>query len=283
MSQELAPTYLSHSNSRRRAGFGEALRQTAHDLASNRWYVVQTFRRDFASQTSFTRGGAFWNYVLPLVPVGAYVLLMAMRLFPSFGAVNGVVYITMGVTLWFLFAGLVRAPITLLEKQFTALAKSNTPIIPAIVASIAQLAFETLLRLGLVIVVFAVFQGVPSWRVIFAVPMIAVACLLFFSIGLVLGLFNLAYRDLSKIVGIFLTYGLFFSGVIFPMGSGAIITRILAFNPFYVFIENIRRCSVGEPVIYLWSIAAFAVAAVVIFLIAIRFAYRAELRLRGWV
>ena len=156
------PLTVYHRLSRRDASLKDALEHTIGSVIAHRWHILQTFKRDFTSQSNLTRGGALWNYILPLVPLGAYVLLMAMRLFPSFGAVNAVVYITFGVTLYFLFSGLVRIPITVLEGQFSSLSKSNTPIISATIASVSQLMFETLIRSALVIVVFIAFQGAPS-------------------------------------------------------------------------------------------------------------------------
>ena len=112
------PLTVYHRLSRRDASLKDALEHTIGSVIAHRWHILQTFKRDFTSQSNLTRGGALWNYILPLVPLGAYVLLMAMRLFPSFGAVNAVVYITFGATLYFLFSGLVRIPITVLEGQF---------------------------------------------------------------------------------------------------------------------------------------------------------------------
>tara|TARA_R110000868_G_scaffold297168_4_gene557466 strand:+ start:1290 stop:2168 length:879 start_codon:yes stop_codon:yes gene_type:complete len=277
------PLTVYHRLSRRDASLKDALEHTIGSVIAHRWHILQTFKRDFTSQSNLTRGGALWNYILPLVPLGAYVLLMAMRLFPSFGAVNAVVYITFGVTLYFLFSGLVRIPITVLEGQFSSLSKSNTPIISATIASVSQLMFETLIRSALVIVVFIAFQGAPSWHVIFIIPLLPCAMLLFFSLGIILAQFNLAYRDVAKIVSIVLTYGLFFSNVIFPMGNGPVITQILSFNPFYIFIENCRGLAIGAPLVHVNSLIGFGCLSVMIFLIAVRLTYRAELRLRGWV
>lgn len=274
---------VHHRLTRRGAGFREALEHTFGALIAHRWQIIQTFKRDFANQSNLTRAGAFWNYVLPIVPLGAYVLLMAMRLFPSFGAVNGVVYITYGTTLWFLFSGFLRAPISLVEGQFSSLAKTNTPVVAATVASVSTLMFETIVRLVVVLAVFAIFQGMPSWRIVFTPFLMFAGSLFFFSVGLFLALFNLAYRDIAKIVSIVLAYGIFFSGVIFPMGDGPVVSRLLSFNPFYVFIENIRGLSVGADVSYPYSLAVFCALSFISFLVAVRLTYRAELRLRGWV
>lgn len=277
------PVAVYHRQRRLNAGFREAFGYTVGSLISHRWQIIQTFKRDFIGLSDLTRWGAIWNYVLPLVPLGAYVMLMALRLFPKFGEVNGVVYITMGVTLWYLFAGLLRTPISILERDYRMLARMNTPIFPAIASSVSQLAFETSLRLVVVAIVFGIFQGVPSWKIVFAPVLVLFACMLFSGIGLALALFNLALRDISKIVGIVLTYGIFFSGVIFPMGGGRTISYVLMSNPFYIFIENIRASAVGAPFVHVKILIGFCIAAIIVFALAVRLAYRAELRLRGLV
>jgi len=272
-----------HHQRRLNAGLKEAFSYAAGSLIANRWQIIQTFKRDFISLSTLTRWGAIWNYVLPVVPLGAYVMLAAMRLFPRFGDVAAAVYITMGVSLWFLFAGLIRAPITVLARDYKMLAQTNTPIFPAIVSSISQLAFETLLRFAVVAVVFGFFQGIPHWHALAAPFLIFFGALLFLSFGLLLALFNLAFRDIANIVTIVLTYGIFFSGVIFPLGQGKVMSYFLMSNPFYVFIENIRAATVGAPFVYVESLVGFSVAAVVMFIVSILFAYRSELRLRGLV
>lgn len=268
---------------RLRAPLGEAAEYALGSLITHRWQIIQTFRRDFTGLSDLTRWGAFWNYALPIVPLGVYVLLMALRLFPSFGEVSGVVYITMGVTLWFLFSGLLRSPVAAIERDFKSLARTDTPIFVAIATSVSTLFFETMVRAIVVIAVFIAFQGAPSWKIVYAPAFLVFGALLFASIGVILALFNLAYRDIAKILGVTLAYGIFFSGVIFPLQGGAVMDAILRANPFFVFIENIRSACVGGGIVYPSSLATFCALSVALSAIAVIFAYRSEFRLRGLV
>ncbi|MGE0180712.1 MAG: ABC transporter permease [Parvularculaceae bacterium] len=277
------PTAHYHRLSRSGAGLADALRSAASSLIAYRWQIVQSFKRDFASLSNMTRWGAVWNFILPLAPLGVYVMLTSLRVFPKFGGVEAAVYITMGVTLWFLFSGLLRTPISTLESDFKTLARMNMPVFPAIISGYSQLAFDTCLRLVVVAIVFALMQGAPSWKLVYAPIFAILGSILFAGLGLILALFNLAYRDISKLIGVALTYGIFFSGVIFPLSGLPYIDYILAANPFYVFIENIRVATIGGAIEYPAALAFFSVAGMFLFAFAVVFAHRAELRLRGLV
>jgi ABC-type polysaccharide/polyol phosphate export permease len=275
------PTTVYRADSRSRSGLKEAFEHAAGSIIAYRWQILQSFKRDFLHLSTLTRWGAFWNYVLPLTPLGVYVMLTSIRVFPKFGGVEPVVYITMGVTLWYLFSGLMKSPISILESDFRTLARTNMPMAPAFVAGASQLAFETCLRLFVVTLLFAFLQGPPAWTIVLALPLLLLACIFFTGVGIVLGLFNLAYRDISKIVSILLTYGIFFSGVIFPLPGGQIAAVAHVGNPFYVFIENIRAMTIGGPIENPMALAAFSVGGLVFFSLAILLSYRSELRLRG--
>jgi lipopolysaccharide transport system permease protein len=277
------PTLVYHRLCRHNAGLHEALEYAAGSLIAYRWQIVQSFKRDFAGLSNLTRWGAVWNFVLPLAPLGVYLMLTKLRVFPKFGGVDATVYITMGETLWFLFSGLLRSPISVLEGEFKTLARMNMPVFPAIVSGYSQLAFDTCLRIAVVAIVFVVFQGAPSWKIILAPLVIIFGAVFFSAVGLILALFNLAYRDISKIVGIALTYGIFFSGVIFPLSGGRFIEYALRANPFYVFIENVRAVSIGAPFQHVSSLIFFSASGLVIAGLAVLLAYRAEMRLRGLV
>lgn len=263
--------------------FFVTLKYAFKSLLTYRWLISQTFKRDFKSLSNVTQAGTFWNFVLPLVPLGAYVMLMALRMFPTFGNVSGIVYITSGVTVWFLLAGLVRSPISVLEKHLASPSSANTPSLVAIVSGITQLAFETLVRFGVVIPIFFYFQGLPSIQVILVPFVLLCGVLLFSGLGIILGLLNLALRDISKITGIFLTYGLFFSGVIFPLGSSGLVGKIMQCNPFFVIIENVRSLAIGNGITYPVSLSVIAILSIIVFAVSVRTLHRSELRLRGWI
>jgi ABC-type polysaccharide/polyol phosphate export permease len=266
-----------------RQGIGAfaALAALWQEIVTFRWHIGVSFAKGFAAQSQLTRLGVIWNYVLPLVPISVYSALMALRLFPSFGNVSGLVYIAIGVTLWFYFSGLVRGPIDTTAAQIRSISKTGIPLSGSIVASFAQLAFETTVRLAAVVVVFALLQGVPAWQVVLVPIPILFGTLLFLGLGLMLAMLNIVYRDVSKLIGIALQYGIFLSGVIFPIDQIPALSAVLQVNPFFIFIESVRSLAVLGTLPHPIALAVFSALGVAVFLLGVKVFYMLELRFRG--
>ncbi len=266
-----------------RQGIGvfAALAALWREIVTFRWHIGVSFAKGFAAQSQLTRLGVIWNYVLPLVPITVYSALMALRLFPSFGSVSGLVYIAIGVTLWFYFTGLVRGPMDTVAGQIRSISKSGIPLSGSIVAGFAQLAFETAVRLAAVVIVFALLQGVPAWQLALVPIPIFFGTLLFLGAGLMLSMLNVVYRDISKLVVIALQYGIFLSGVIFPIDQVPALAAVLQANPFFVFIEAVRSLAVLGTLPHPIALAVFSALGVFVFLLGVKVFYMLELRFRG--
>ena len=259
-----------------------AVKQMANDIWQYRWHIGQMFHRDFSGNYRLTRFGVIWNFILPLVPVTVWVMLNSLRFFPSFNGVSSVVYVTMGITLWFFFAGFVRLPIVTVESKIKQVSVSGLPLIGVIISSFAGLTFDTLVRLAGTVLVFLIFQGAPDWRIIF-VPVIAIFALMLFSgMGLIFAVANLAYRDISKVVTIALQYGMLLSSVLFPLDSIAFLAKISLFNPFYIFIDAIRTLVVFGELHHPVALFAFCYLSIIVFLFACRLFHASERRIKGF-
>jgi len=270
------------SGDAQKATFTGALAALAGQVARNRWHIGQLFARDFANSYQLTRFGVVWNYLLPVVPITVWVLLSGLRMFPSFEGVSSVVWVTMGVTLWFLFSGFLMLPITTVESKIREGSKSEMPLIGFVIVGFAQLFFDTLVRLVAAAAVFAVFQGIPHAAAL-AAPFVALSAFLFFAgVGLILAVFNLAYRDIAKIVGMILQYGMLLSGIVFPIAEVPFLSDYVAFNPFFVFVDSIRTLFVNGTISHPVELAIFSAAGAFIFIFACRFFYVSEKRLNGF-
>ncbi len=262
--------------------FGGALRSLAGQIVQHRWHIGQLFIREFANAYQLTRFGVIWNYILPIVPITVWVLLSALRMFPSFEGVSSVVHVTMGVTLWYLFSGFLMLPITTVENKIREGSKSELPLIGFLIAGFAQLSFDTLVRAVATAGVFAYFQGAPAPGILMAPLVIAAAFMFFTGIGMILAIFNLAYRDVVKVVGVVLQYGMLLSGIVFPIDQIPILSDYVAFNPFYVFVDSIRTLATSGAIKHPVELATFSALGAAIFVFACRFFLMSEKRLKGF-
>jgi lipopolysaccharide transport system permease protein len=139
-----------------------------------------------------------------------------------------------------------------------------------------------MVRLVGCVAVFAIFQGFPSWKIVFAPVIVFFALLLFAGLGLTLAIFNLAYRDIGKLTPVILQYGLLLSSVLFPLTNISLIAKISLYNPFYIFIESLRSLIIFGTIPHLNSLLAFCGASVVIFVFGGRLFQVSEQRLKGF-
>ena len=103
----------------------------------------------------------------------------------------------------------------------------------------------------------------------------------FVGVGLLLSILNVVTKDVSRLVNIALQYGIFISGVIFPVENINFLATLNAFNPFAQFIELSRSMAFlgefGDLKTYAWM----SVAGVIQFIIGLRIFYIMEYRIRG--
>jgi ABC-type polysaccharide/polyol phosphate export permease len=246
-----------------------------------RSHIRIVFKEQFRAAYSGTGLGLFWNYALPLVPLTVYWFLSKLRVFPDFDGVDSAVYLTFGVTIWFLLAGCVQTPIQVVQSRNKEAMKTTFPLSASIVSGFARLLFDTLVRLVLVIVVVAVTQSWPTWLGLLLPFVLLPGLLLFMGAGLLLGILNVIYNDVSRVVNIALQYGIFVSGVIFPLPAIGLLKEISLYNPFFVFIESSRSIVFLGGVEHVNAYIAMSVAALAVFISAARLFYIMEYRVRG--
>jgi lipopolysaccharide transport system permease protein len=262
-------------------GVGSAIHHIAAEVWAFRSHIRIVFGEQFRAAYSGTGLGVFWNYVLPLLPLTIYWFLARMRVFPNFEGVDGAAYLTFGITLWFLFAGLVQTPIQVVQARNKESMKTSFPLSASIVSGLARLAFDTIIRIALVAIVIVFTHSWPQWNALL-LPLVALpAFLLFVGTGLLLGILNVIYNDVSRLINIVLQYGIFISGVLFPLPEGAILTKLNLINPFAVFIEACREIvflgAIEKPLVYALT-SAFAL---LVFALSVRLFFVMEYRVRG--
>ena len=261
----------------------EAVRQLALELWRYRDHTWTVFSQEFRRAVHGSALGVLWNYFLPVLPLTVYLLLARMQVFPGFSDVDPSSFIAFGVTLWFLAAGAIRSPIQTVAGSNRDVMKTALPLSASIVASFALLMFETLVRLAFVGGMFVIAGKAPH-IVGLMLPVVLVPMLLFFfGLGLGLAILNVISADVNRVVSVLLTYGIYLSGVIFPIPPGSALAMLNVVNPFAVFIEAAREVVFTGTLANPWVYAVMSVIGVLVFLVCSRVFYVMEHRIRGIV
>jgi len=258
-----------------------AIRELYGEMIRYKEQIWTVFRQNFRNSYHGTSMGVAWNFILPLVPITVYLFLTKIRVFPTFDGVSGSTFLTFGVTIWYVFVGFVQLPINTVSSRSKEAMKTALPLSASIVSSFATLVFDTLVRLILVIVIVI---GTKSWPEITAPGLFLVfipGFFLFFGSGLILSILNVVYKDISRVTTILLTYGLFVSGVIFPLGTSTIAVWNSRLNPFAVFVNAGREIVFDGQLETYTPLAIWSVIGIFMFIFGARLFYVMEYRIRG--
>lgn len=267
-------------HSRMDSGLFESARLLLVEISSCMPQIATTFRADFRRSYTGTRLDLAWKIFAPLIPVIVYTVLARSRVLPGFENVSSSAAIAAGVTLWFLFAGCVSQPVRTVETRTGMVTKTALPLSAVVLAGFAELSFETLVRVIFTIGVFVVTGTIPAMMSPAALVVLLAGTAFFFGIGLCLSMVNFVFPDTGRITSLILQYGIFVSGVFFPL-SMLPGSELLAYNPFTVFIDGVRQLLfVGEPA-HPIRLLVYSCLGILTLLFGTRLFYIMELRVRG--
>ncbi len=281
MNRDIGKTLtVIRSDTRHNKGFFGSLAALFYEVYQYRDQIRSVYKKNFRNSYNGTGLGVAWNFILPLVPLTVYLFLSQIRVFPSFEGVDRATYVCFGVTVWFVLTGFVQVPMSIVASRTKEAMKTSIPLSSSIVSSFADLVFETFVRIIFVICIMVFMQLIPSATAPLVLVVFSAGFFLFFGAGLILSVLNAIYKDFERVTDIILRYGLFLSGVIFPIGKSDISILLSNVNPFAVFV-NASREIVFEGYIVNWiPLLLWSSAGLIIFLIGCRLFYVMEFKLR---
>lgn len=268
-------------DSRMRESMLTAIRHLINEIWNCRSHIGIIFKGRFRASYSGTGLGIFWNYVLPLIPLTVYWFLSALRVFPNFEGVDGSTFITFGVTLWFLFTGCIQVPMKVIQSRNKESMKTHFPLSASIVSEFARLLFDTMIRVILVLIIIVFTQSWPTAQGLMLPFILLPALFLFIGMGVMLGITNVIYNDVSRVVNIILQYGIFVSGVIFPLYDIGILSAFNEINPFAIFIDASRSIVFQGVINNLQNYLIASCLAFIFFIVSMRIFFIMEYRVRG--
>ena len=207
------------------------------DLWRYRRLALNFAKRDITVRYKQTVIGLGWSVIGPVINM----LLMSFLFgrvanLPSDGSAPYQVMVYSGMIAWNLFArGLTIAASTFLSNA-DLLKKVYFPRIIAPVGQCLALLVDTLISLGVLFVIMALFQYPPAYERLLLLPVfIFLALLLGFSAGLVLSSSNIKHRDLNQIIPFAVQIGLYVTPVVY---SFAYVTATLSNSTAFLYMLN---------------------------------------------
>lgn len=232
------------------------------------WAIfAEELRREY-SRNAFS---AIWRFVVPLVPVTAYIFLRAVLLDPIARplGMEPAVFVGVGATLWFFATDLILQPTAMVSKHSKFLQLNFVSISTLVLAAWIRTLFDLALRATFVGIFVYFFSdiGAVHWQALVVVPALTWIFVILAILYLILYSF---LPDVKIVVEITFRYLIFFSGVIFELPSSANFQIINALNPLGLYVDGGRNAFVygqfsGDDPMWYWFIGAVAATPLVWF------------------
>lgn len=203
------------------------------DVRAYHELLFQFVRRDVSVRYRQAIMGFGWAILLPALTMGASLVLRAVA-FKDAGAdappVSG-----LAVKAWawgFVAGGLTFSSQSLLSNiQLVTKIYFPREVLP--IAAVMTQCFDAMIGLVVVGIALPILHATIGWEALWAPLLMVLLALLVLGLGLFLAAANIFFRDVKYIVQVFLTFGIFFTPVVYDPSSFHGVTRALVMaNPF---------------------------------------------------
>ena len=252
-------------------------REMFRELVESRGLVWRLFVRNLAGRYRQAALGFIWVLVTPFVAIGTFVFLNRagiVNIGPT--DVPYPLFALMGLAVWQIFSTGLSAGGESLVQAGDMITKVSFPREVLVLASMAQSLFEFAVKVVLVAVCFLVFRIAPHWQVVF-LPFVVIPVIAFtVALSLVLSLAQGVFRDAVNVVGLLVTFLMFLTPVLYPIGGAG--QPWLKLNPMCAMVNAPRDLAVygriADPVEFLVA----TVLSVLLLLLSWRVFHLAETR-----
>jgi ABC-type polysaccharide/polyol phosphate export permease len=217
-----------------------ALAHEVKRLRSYGWQIWLDMVKELVSESRETAGRFLWVIITPLVPMGLYLFLAQIRVFPAHDSIQGTPYILIGALFWLLYSGLFLAPISAVKRKGRTAAQSNYPLSAVIMSSALQVWVEFFIRAVFIGILLAFFQPPDPMGALKLFFIVFPMSLFFLAAGMIVAVFSVAWKDMEKVTTITIQYLFFLSNAIFPLPEQYVPRWLVWSNPFAFAIDTSR-------------------------------------------
>ena len=224
------------------------LRAGVREVVEYRELLFQLTLRDVRIRYKQAVMGFGWALLMPVLIVGAgFLIKIAMaEMSGSHLQIGSVAAMTVKALPWAFFVGAIGTATSSLTGNGNLLTKIYFPreVLPG--SAILAQAFDSAIGTAVLAVVLVVFLGVGvSLQTLWIVPLTVLLFLFTTGAAFALSCANLFFRDVKYIVQVFVTFGIFFTPVLYePENFGPTGSVFMMLNPLAPLLEGIRLATV---------------------------------------
>ena len=250
----------------------------ARALWAYRGFVVGMVNRDFQGRYLGSVLGASWAVLNPLAQILVYTLVfsqvMRARLPGTQDTLAYVLYLCAGLLTWGYFVEVLSRGQTVFLEQANLLKKVNFPRVSLPIYVFLSASINFAIIWGLFLGFLLITGRWPGVVLVGLIPLFLIHQMLAISLGVLLGVINVFFRDVGQAVGVALQFWFWLTPIVYPIDAvPASAQRLIAWNPLYPLVAGYQRIIVEHrwPVwTDLWPVACLAAVAALISDLAFR-------------
>ena len=196
--------------------------------------------------------GYVWTIMLPLLTVTVAGFLASRRVLTV--GDTGMPYILFALcnlSVWMLFAGILSAATGSLRGVESVVTRINFPRDAIVIASLGQPLVDFLVRLLLVVILYIWLDALSAWRILYVLLLILPLILMALGIGFFLAILNMLVHDVSYVLGIFLTFGVFLAPILYPppvTWPYFLVNVLNPVSPYLIAMQDLLVCGcISQP------------------------------------
>lgn len=187
-----------------------------------RTWIGNLARRELTAKHKRSVLGWAWSLINPAATLAIYTVVFGvfLRIEPPFAG-NGTtksfaLFLFIGLIQWNFFNAIVTGSMGSLEAAGGMLSKvyfpPESPAIANLLASLVQVAIEVVIAVAVL-----AWLGNISWTFVLMLPIVALLAVFSLGFGLFVSVYNIMYRDISYLVGIFMQILFYATPIIYPI------------------------------------------------------------------
>ncbi|MBI5192119.1 MAG: ABC transporter permease [Nitrospirae bacterium] len=230
------------------------------ELIESRELIWRLILRDISAKYKQSFLGILWSFLTPLAMMFAFVWIKGMNILPIKNTYMPYpAFVFFGQMVWLLFQHGITTTTNSLAEAGSLLTKINFPREVLVLSKLGQTIFEFLLRIPLLVIIFIWVGFIPNVSILLIPVALLPLLLLVAGLGFFLSLLNAVMRDISSVIGIILSIGMFATPVVYPPPvSWPMSFWINYVNPVSAFLNTSRDLAtvghITDPASYVTSI-----------------------------
>lgn len=218
-------------------------RESVHDVWAHRELLWQLARRDIVLRYKQSVMGFGWALLMPILLVSAGLVVRFVMAYMSgqpatLDDMGGVVVKSLP---WAFFIGAVSFSSSTLIGNASLVSKVFFPREVLPLAAVITQGVDTLIASAAIVLVLPFAGAALTPALLWVLPLTGLLLLLTSAICLFLACANLFFRDVKYLVQIFLTFGIFFTPVLFDIPMlGERLGPLMLLNPVAPILEGFR-------------------------------------------